>query len=133
MSNKKKAKYIILEICLAVLLMIIALSVCLIVLSKKNNDNSSSESSLSLPSSSSSESSFIPEASYNISLKVGETCSAELTDIDTESKLIWLSSDSDIASVDDFGTITGISPGSCTVTVIIIDTDQNIVVNVNVT
>ncbi len=131
MSEKSKNRNIILKICLAVLFMIIAIAICLIVLSGRN-DESSSESSQVSSDSSSSMSSFVQESSYEIELKAGETCKAELTDVETDSKPIWISSDNSIATVDDYGTITAVSEGTCTVTIVMMDSDENISVTVNV-
>lgn len=139
--NKKTLKYRMLQICLAVLILIIIGAIVLIILSGKNNNNNNSESSIlseSISSSdiidenSSSGIDFKPESSYELNLKVGEVCKAELTDFETDSKLIWLTSDSSIASVDNEGNITAVSIGTCTVTVIIMDTDDSIAVTVNV-
>ncbi|MGN1037386.1 MAG: Ig-like domain-containing protein [Ruminococcus sp.] len=43
-----------------------------------------------------------------------------------------MSSDNSIATVDDYGTITAVSEGICTVTVVMMDSDENISVTVNV-
>ncbi len=129
MSEKSKNRNIILKICLAVLIMIIAVAVCLIVLSKRNEESSSESSQVSSESSSSR---FVQESSYEIELQIGETCRAELTDIETDSKPIWISSDNSIATVDDSGNITAVSAGTCTVTVVMMDSDENISVTVNV-
>lgn len=131
MSEKNKNASIILKMCLAVLFMIIAIAVCFIVISGRN-DESSSESSKVSSESSSSSSSFVQESSYEIELQKGETCTAELTDVETDSKPIWISSDNSIATVDDYGTITAISEGTCTVTVVMMDSDESISVTVNV-
>ncbi len=131
MSEKNQTGNIVLKICLAILLMIIAIAVCLIVVSG-NDDEISSESTLISSESDSSSMNFVPESSYEINLKVGQICDAELTDFETDSKLIWLSSDDSIASVDDFGAITAVSAGTCTITVVIMDIDQSIAVTVNV-
>lgn len=132
MSEKRKNNNILLRICLAILIMIIAVAVCLMIISKKNNE--SSENILPVSSDTSSENSVIfnDDISYEINLKIGETCQAELTDSEIESKLIWISSDNDVATVDDFGNITAVSAGRCNITVIIMDTDQNIGIKVNV-
>ena len=120
MSEKDKNKNIILKICIAVLVMIIAIAICLII----------PESSY--VSSQSSSSSFVQENSYEIELKVGETCKAELTNTETSSKPIWISSDNNIAVVDDYGNITAVSAGTCTVTVVMMDSDDTVSVTVNV-
>lgn len=129
MSEKNKNSNIILKICLAVLLMIIAIAVCFIIISGRNDESSSESSQISYGSSSSK---FIQESSYEIELQIGETCRAELIDIETDSKPIWISSDNSIATVDDYGTITAVSEGTCTVTVVMMDSDENISVTVNV-
>lgn len=129
MSEKNKNSNIILKICLAVLLMIIAIAVCLIVISGRNDESSSESSQVSSGSSSSK---FIQESSYEIELQTGETCRAEIIDIETDSKPIWISSDNSIATVDDYGTITAVSEGTCTVTVVMMDSDENLSVTVNV-
>lgn len=125
MSEKDKNKNIILKICVAVLVMIIAIAICLIILSKRN-ETTVSESSYS------SSMSFVQESSYEIELKVGETCKAELTNTETNSNPIWISSDSDIAVVDDYGNITAVSAGTCTITVVMMDSDDTVSVTVNV-
>jgi len=132
MSEKNQTGNIILKICLAVLLMIIAIAVCFIVVSGNDEEISSESTLISSEPESSSSMNFVPESSYEINLKVGQTCDAELTDIETDSGLIWMSSDSGIASVDDYGMITAVSEGTCTVTVVIMDIDQSIAVTVNV-
>ncbi len=139
--NKKTLKYRMLQLCLVFLILIIIGAVALIIFSNKNNDNNNSESSIlsdiidsdgDVSDESSSGIDFKPESSYELNLKIGEVCKAELTDFETTSKLIWLTSDADIASVDDEGNITAVSSGTCTVTVIIMDTDDSIAVKVNV-
>jgi uncharacterized protein YjdB len=129
MSEKDKNKNIILKICIAVLVMIMAIAICLIILSKRN-ETAVPESSY--VSSQSSSSSFVQENSYEIELKVGETCKAELTNTETDSKPIWISSDNNIAVVDDYGNITAVSAGTCTVTVVMMDSDDTVSVTVNV-
>lgn len=128
MSEKDKNKNIILKICIAVLVMIMAIAICLIILSKRNETTVPESSYVSSQSSSS----FVQENSYEIELKVGETCKAELTNTETDSKPIWISSDNDIAVVDDYGNITAVSAGTCTVTVVMMDSDDTVSVTVNV-
>lgn len=128
MSEKDKNKNIILKICIAVLVMIMAIAICLIILSKRNETAVPESSYVSSQSSSN----FVQENSYEIELKVGETCKAELTNTETDSKPIWISSDNDIAVVDDYGNITAVSAGTCTVTVVMMDSDDTVSVTVNV-
>lgn len=136
MSEKKKSN-VLPVMCIVILVLIIIAAVYFIVFSDNEEESSSSGlSSVSSESSSNDSSSsidFLPESSYEIDLTVGQSCMAEITDIETESKLIWVTSNSDIAAVDDLGNITAVAEGSCTVTVIIMDTDQSIAVTVNVT
>ena len=129
-NEKSKKGSVVLKICLSILVMVITIALCLIVLSRRDNE-SNPEESISVSTEESSKS-FVPESSYEINLQVGQTCNAEITDFETDSTPIWMSSDNSIATVDSSGVITAVSEGTCTVTVAIMDIDQNIVVTVNV-
>lgn len=129
-NEKSKKGSVVLKICLSILVMVIAIALCLIVLSRRDNE-SNPEESISVSTEESSKS-FVPESSYEINLQVGQTCNAEITDFETDSTPIWMSSDNSIATVDSSGVITAVSEGTCTVTVAIMDIDQNIIVTVNV-
>lgn len=129
-NEKSKKGSVVLKICLSILVMVIAIALCLIVLSRRENE-SNPEESISVSTEESSKS-FVPESSYEINLQVGQTCNAEITDFETDSTPIWMSSDNSIATVDSSGVITAVSEGTCTVTVAIMDIDQNIIVTVNV-
>ena len=129
-NEKSKKGSVVLKICLSILVMVIAIALCLIVLSRRDNE-SNPEESISVLTEESSKS-FVPESSYEINLQVGQTCNAEITDFETDSTPIWMSSDNSIATVDSSGVITAVSEGTCTITVAIMDIDQNIIVTVNV-
>ena len=129
-NEKSKKGSVLLKICLSILVMVITIALCLIVLSRRDNE-SNPEESISVSTEESSKS-FVPESSYEINLQVGQTCNAEITDFETDSTPIWMSSDNSIATVDSSGVITAVSEGTCTVTVAIMDIDQNIIVTVNV-
>lgn len=129
-NEKSKKGSVVLKICLSILVMVIAIALCLIVLYRRENE-SNPEESISVSTEESSKS-FVPESSYEINLQVGQTCNAEITDFETDSTPIWMSSDNSIATVDSSGVITAVSEGTCTVTVAIMDIDQNIIVTVNV-
>lgn len=129
-NEKSKKGSVVLKICLSILVMVITIALCLIVLSRRDNE-SNPEESISVSTEESSKS-FVPESSYEINLQVGQTCNAEITDFETDSTPIWMSSDNSIATVDSSGVITAVSEGTCTVTVAIMDIDQNIIVTVNV-
>lgn len=129
-NEKSKKGSVVLKICLSILVMVIAIALCLIVLYRRDNE-SNPEESISVSTEESSKS-FVPESSYEINLQVGQTCNAEITDFETDSTPIWMSSDNSIATVDSSGVITAVSEGTCTVTVAIMDIDQNIIVTVNV-
>ncbi len=130
-NEKSKKGNVILKICLSILVIVIAIALCLIVLSRRDNE-SNPEEIIPVSSESTTSKSFVPESSYEINLQVGQTCNAEITDFETDSTPIWMSSDNSIATVDSSGVITAVSEGTCTITVAIMDIDQNIIVTVNV-
>lgn len=130
-NEKSKKGSVVLKICLSVLAIVIAIALCLIIISRYKSEEGSPEESISVSTEESSKS-FVPESSYEINLQVGQTCNAEITDFETDSTPIWMSSDNSIATVDSSGVITAVSEGTCTVTVAIMDIDQNIIVTVNV-
>lgn len=131
-NEKSKKGSVVLKICLSILVMVIAIALCLIVLSRRDSEESTPEEIIPVSSESTTSKSFVPESSYEINLQVGQTCNAEITDFETDSTPIWMSSDNSIATVDSSGVITAVSEGTCTVTVAIMDIDQNIIVTVNV-
>lgn len=130
-NEKSKKGSVVLKICLSVLAIVIAIALCLIIISRYKSEEGSPEESISVSTEESSKS-FVPESSYEINLQVGQTCNAEITDFETDSTPIWMSSDNSIATVDSSGVITAVSEGTCTITVAIMDIDQNIIVTVNV-
>ena len=130
-NEKSKKGSVVLKICLSVLAIVIAIALCLIIISRYKSEEGSPEESISVSTEESSKS-FVPESSYEINLQDGQTCNAEISDFETDSTPIWMSSDNSIATVDSLGVITAVSEGTCTVTVAIMDIDQNIIVTVNV-